>query len=355
VKGSLTRVLSDGRAYLFFRRFFFQKNSPFFRILGSTKTASGNRLYTRLTSKVSIKSNNKQTLFFQLFVRSICGKTITIQVQPLDTVGAVKGKVQEKHGQELGDQYLTYAGKRLDDSRAIADYGIGQGCTLELSSRLLGGCYWCHDQRHNPGAPSHRSRNCLDPNNTWSTKSQRQLLSDGRPHTARGGGGGKPPCKYGSACYRKNPIHLAKYDHSSRFPEHHVTPTHGREMTMYHGTSQAAAIQIKKGGEHGLRPSTSGMLGAGIYCSRELQKAQAYAKGNGGGVIFELRVRVGKVKRIDLKGHPLQKTWHQAGYDTAWVPPGCGVNPSGLEEDCVWDPKRVRIVRVAWSDCGFTW
>jgi len=140
VKGSFVRVLSGGRAYLFFRRFFFQKTSPFFRILGSTKTASGNRLLPRLNSKVSIKSINKQTLFFQLFVRTICGKTITIQAQPSDTVGAVKGKVQDKHGEVVGDQYLTYAGKQLDDSRAIADYGIGQGCTLELSSRLLGGC-----------------------------------------------------------------------------------------------------------------------------------------------------------------------------------------------------------------------
>jgi hypothetical protein len=52
--------------------------------------------------------------------------------------------VQDKHSEELGDQYLTYAGKQLDDSRAIADYGIGQGCTLELSSRLLGGCHYCH-------------------------------------------------------------------------------------------------------------------------------------------------------------------------------------------------------------------
>ena len=31
------------------------------------------------------------------------------------------------------------------------------------------------------------------------------------------------------------------------------------------------------------------------------------------------------------------------------------VNPCGPGEDCVWDPKRVRIVGVAWSDCGFTW
>ncbi len=67
-------------------------------------------------------------------------------------------------------------------------------------------CHWCHKQGHNPGAPSHRSQNCRDPNNSWSTVNQQQ--------TARGGGG-KPQCKYGSACYRTCPIHRAKYDHCS--------------------------------------------------------------------------------------------------------------------------------------------
>ena len=99
------------------------------------------------------------------------------------------------------------------------------------------------------------------------------------------------------------------------------------------------------------------MLGAGVYCSRQMQKARAYALdktgGNSGGVIFELRVHVGKVKAIGSMGDALQQTWHGAGYNTAWVPPG--VNPSGLEEDCVWNPQRVRIVGVAWSDCGFRW
>ena len=127
---------------------------------------------------------------------------------------------------------------------------------------------------------------------------------------------------------------------------------------MYHGTDEASAIQIKLAGVHGLRPSSSGMLGAGVYCSRELQKAKAYApyqKPGEPGVVFELRVRTGKVKKIrNITGDdPLQKTWHENGYDTAWVPPG--VNPSGLEEDCVWDPQRVKIVGVAWSNCGFTW
>ncbi|KAG9333075.1 hypothetical protein JZ751_013498, partial [Albula glossodonta] len=63
-------------------------------------------------------------------------------------------------------------------------------------------------------------------------------------------------------------------------------------------------------------------------------------------VVLKLRVNVGKVKKIDKHGHPLQKTWHQHGYNTAWVPPNCGMVPTGMEEDCVWNPKRIKIVKT---------
>ncbi|CAJ1397677.1 unnamed protein product [Effrenium voratum] len=110
----------------------------------------------------------------------------------------------------------------------------------------------------------------------------------------------------------------------------------GRFLTMYHGTSRTAAAQIEL---HGFCPSSDGMLGAGVYLSRNLNKARNY-----GPVILECKVLVGKVARIDRQGHPLQKTWHDAGFDTAWVPPGCGMVASGLEEDCVYEPARIQVL-----------
>lgn len=41
----------------------------------------------------------------------------------------------------------------------------------------------------------------------------------------------------------------------------------------------------------------------------------------------------------------MRKTWNILGYDTAWVPPNCGVTPSGLEEDCIADPAKIRVLR----------
>eukprot|EP00760_Papus_ankaliazontas_P031290 PhM_4_TR5224/c0_g1_i1/m.54887 len=112
-----------------------------------------------------------------------------------------------------------------------------------------------------------------------------------------------------------------------------------RQYTMYHGTSAGSANQILADGGR-FRQSANGMLGQGVYLTRDFQKAMNY-----GPVVFELRVDLGRVAVIDHKGHPLQKTWHSEGYDSAWVPPQCGMVASGFEESCVWDPRRVMVVR----------
>lgn len=118
--------------------------------------------------------------------------------------------------------------------------------------------------------------------------------------------------------------------------------------TMYHGTSIANARLIIA---NGFQQSQKGMLGKGVYVSRDKSKAQRYPLNNSPAdrVVLELRVRVGRVKRIDKDDHPMQYTWSTRGYHTAWVPPNCGMKavPSGLEEDCVFDPKRVSVVGIA--------
>ncbi|CAH2320171.1 grass carp reovirus (GCRV)-induced 2i-like [Pelobates cultripes] len=96
------------------------------------------------------------------------------------------------------------------------------------------------------------------------------------------------------------------------------------------------------------RQSEDGMLAKGVYLSRDPRKAARYPIGDKSDqVILKLRVNVGRVLRIDRQGHPLQKIWHFAGYDTAWVPTNCGMIESGLEEECVWDPKRIKVVGYA--------
>ncbi|KAL0201170.1 hypothetical protein M9458_004357, partial [Cirrhinus mrigala] len=79
--------------------------------------------------------------------------------------------------------------------------------------------------------------------------------------------------------------------------------------------------------DEGFRPSSGGMLGPGVYLSRSKEKASRYPDCAGGEqlAILKVKVQVGKVKRINYQDHPLQKTWYRQGYDTAWVPPNCGM------------------------------
>ncbi|XP_067910157.1 uncharacterized protein [Heterodontus francisci] len=125
----------------------------------------------------------------------------------------------------------------------------------------------------------------------------------------------------------------------------------GSGYTMYHGTHKNNAANIICSG---FVPSKDGLLGPGVYISRDMNKARAYPKQIAAQdrVVFKLKVRVGKVKKIDMDNHPLQTTWHQNGYDSAWIPPKCGMMciPSGKEEDCVWDPKRITVVDIAYAD-----
>lgn len=126
-------------------------------------------------------------------------------------------------------------------------------------------------------------------------------------------------------------------------------PGNGKTYTMYHGTTVQTARSIIT---QGFRQSPDGMLGAGVYVSRNQKKAERYPlKAHiSNRVVLKLKVNIGRVKRIDKDNHPMQKTWHtQHNYDTAWVPPNCGMKavPSGLEEDCVFDPQRIEVTGIA--------
>lgn len=125
-------------------------------------------------------------------------------------------------------------------------------------------------------------------------------------------------------------------------------PMGGQVYTMYHGTHIKNATTIIT---QGFQRSQGGLLGAGVYISRNKEKAKCYPLkvDKKDKVVFKLRVNVGKVKKIDCDNHPLQKSWHQNGYDCAWVPPKSNISSikSGREEDCVWDPNNIKIVDVA--------
>ena len=68
----------------------------------------------------------------QIFVKTLTGRTINVEVEKTDSIQRVKERIHDKEGVPVGQQKLIFAGRQLEDDHTISDYHIQKESTVHL-------------------------------------------------------------------------------------------------------------------------------------------------------------------------------------------------------------------------------
>jgi len=195
----------------------------------------------------------------RIFVQTLTGKCLTIDISPSDTIEILKELIQEKEGIPPDQQRLIFTGRQLEDDRSLSDYNIQLESTLHLVLRLRGGGRYVHFIDSSFLAPrfDYDFTNSVD----------KEIYK-------RGGEIYKRPCgwkrfalevvnRYGDTTWL-GVITSRKTDEPGEWP------------VSYHGTGKTSAGGIAAEG-YLLSKSKRQMYGRGIYSTPDISVAERYA------------------------------------------------------------------------------